>query len=36
MKLATSYRLVSIMGPIAQLYNTCINLELTQQAMKQG
>ena len=30
--LAANYRPVSVMGPIAKLYATCINLELERQA----
>ena len=34
--LAANYRPVSVMGPIAKLYATCINLELKRQAQASG
>ena len=35
-RLASNYRLVSVMGPIAKLYSTCMNLTLTKQAAAKG
>ena len=34
--LAANYRPVSVVGPIAKLYVTCINLELERQAQANG
>ena len=34
--LAANYRPVSVMGPIAKLYATCLNLELEHQAQANG
>ena len=35
-RLASNYRPVSVMGPIAKLYSTCMNLTLTRQAAAKG
>ena len=34
--LAANYRPVGVIGPIAKLYATCINLELERQAQANG
>ena len=35
-RLASNYRPVSVMGPIAKLYSTCMNMALTRQAADKG